>query len=86
MSVTYRRFAGLAAYLVAIGGVTYSILFVIAVKGGSRAADTGGWTLLLIGGILSTAVLVACTSSSARPTPGSRCGVCSWGSSERPDR
>jgi hypothetical protein len=58
MSASYRRFAGLAAYLVAIGGVAYSILFVIAVKGGSRAADTASWTLLLIGGILSSAVLV----------------------------
>lgn len=59
MSAGYRRFASLAAYLVAIGGVAYSILFVIAVQGGSRAASTASWTLLLIGGILSTVVLVA---------------------------
>jgi hypothetical protein len=59
MSASYRRFAGLAAYLVAIGGVAYSILFVIAVKAESQPADTATWTLLLIGGILSTSVLVA---------------------------
>jgi hypothetical protein len=59
MSAAYRRFTGLAAYLVAIGGVAYSILFVIAVKGGSREAETASWGLLLAGGILSTAVLVA---------------------------
>lgn len=59
MSVTYRRFAGTAAYLVAIGGVAYSILFVIAVKADSEAADTASWALLLVGGILSSAVLVA---------------------------
>jgi hypothetical protein len=59
MSASYRRFAGLAAYLVAIGGVAYSILFVIAVKADSQPADTASWTLLLIGGILSTSVLVA---------------------------
>ncbi len=58
MSAGYRRFVSLAAYLVAIGGVAYSILFVISVKGGSEAAGTASWTLLLIGGILSSAVLV----------------------------
>jgi len=59
MSASYRRFAGLAAYLVAIGGVAYSILFVIAVKAASQPVDTASWTLLLIGGVLSTAVLVS---------------------------
>jgi hypothetical protein len=59
MSESYRRFAGTTAYLVAVGGLAYSILFVIAVKGDSAAADTASWAILLVGGILSTVVLVA---------------------------
>jgi hypothetical protein len=59
MSATYRRFAGMVAYLVAIGGLAYSILFVIAVKADSKAAETASWALLLAGGVLTTAVLVA---------------------------
>jgi hypothetical protein len=59
MSRSYGRFAGTLAYLVAVGGVAYSILFVIAVKADSRPAETASWAFLLAGGILSTAVLVA---------------------------
>lgn len=59
MSRTYGRFAGALAYLVAIGGLAYSVLFVVAVKADSPAAETASWALLLAGGILSTAVLVA---------------------------
>jgi len=59
MSRSYGRFAGALAYLVAVGGVAYSILFVVAEKADSRAAETASWALLLAGGILSIAVLVA---------------------------
>jgi hypothetical protein len=59
MSDAYRRFAGTTAYLVAIGGLAYSVLFVIAVKAGSAPAETASWAILLAGGILSTVVLVA---------------------------
>jgi hypothetical protein len=59
MSDAYRRFAGTTAYLVAIGGLAYSVLFVVAVKGDSAAADTASWAVLLVGGILSTVILVA---------------------------
>jgi hypothetical protein len=59
MSAAYRRFAGMVSYLVAIGGLAYSVLFVIAVKADSGAAETASWALLMVGGLLSTAVLVA---------------------------
>jgi hypothetical protein len=59
MSRSYGRFAAGMAYLVAVGGVAYSILFVVAEKADSRAAGTASWALLLAGGILTIAVLVA---------------------------
>lgn len=59
MSAAYRRFAGMVSYLVAMGGLAYSVLFVIAVKADSGAAETAGWALLMVGGLLSIAVLVA---------------------------
>jgi hypothetical protein len=59
MSRSYGRFAGALAYLVAVGGLAYSILFAVAETADSPAAETASWALLLVGGILSIAVLVA---------------------------
>jgi hypothetical protein len=55
---SYERFAGGAAFAVAIGGVAYSIAFVLALKAGSEPALTTSFVLLLLGGILGAAVLV----------------------------
>jgi hypothetical protein len=54
----YERFAGGAAFAVALGGVAYSIAFVLALKAGSEAALRASFILLLLGGILGAAVLV----------------------------
>lgn len=59
VATPYERMAGSAAIAVAAGGVAYSILFVIAVKAESSAAMTASWLVLLLGGLLSTTVIVA---------------------------
>ncbi len=56
--MTFQRFAGGTAFAVAAGGLAYSISFVVAVKTDSRAADAIAALLLLVGGLLGTAVLV----------------------------
>lgn len=55
--MTFQRFAGIAAFAVAVGGLAYSVAFVVAVKADSGAAETIAALLLLVGGLLSTAVL-----------------------------
>jgi hypothetical protein len=55
--MAFQRFAGGGAYAVAIGGIAYSVAFVVAVKADSGAADTLAASLLLVGGLLGTAVL-----------------------------
>jgi hypothetical protein len=52
------RLAVPAALAVAVGGVLYSVLFVVAVKSGSSAAATGSWVVLLLTALVSSAVLV----------------------------
>lgn len=56
---SYQRLGGATAYAVAAGGVAYSVAFVAGLKGGSRAALTASFVLLLVGGLLSTVVVVA---------------------------
>jgi hypothetical protein len=60
MDRAFERFAGACAIAVGAGGVAYAITFVIVVSGnagrGVGAANAG---FLLLGGLLSTAVLVA---------------------------
>jgi len=53
-----HRAGGPAAFAVAVGGVLYSLLFVVAVKSGSRAAATASWLVLLVVALVSSAVLV----------------------------
>jgi hypothetical protein len=55
---SYERFAGGAAFAVAVGGVAYSIAFVLALKTGSEPALRASFVLLLLGGILGATVLV----------------------------
>lgn len=59
MTRTFERFAGGAAFAVAIGGLAYSVAFVVSVKAESEAALAVSWLLLLLGGLLGSAVLVA---------------------------
>ena len=53
-----QRAATPAGLLVAVGGVLYSVLFVVAVKSGSPAAATASWLVLLVVALVSSAVLV----------------------------
>jgi hypothetical protein len=53
-----ERAARSTALTVAVGGVVYSVLFVVAVKSGSSAAATASWLVLLVIALLSSAVLV----------------------------
>ena len=56
---SFERFAGGAAIAVAVGGVAYSVAFVIAVKSDSEVAENLSFLFLLLGGVLGTAVLAA---------------------------
>jgi hypothetical protein len=56
---SFERFAGGAAIAVAVGGVAYSVAFVVAVKADSEAAANLSFVFLLLGGVLGTAVLAA---------------------------
>ncbi len=58
-SAMYERFAGIAALIVALGGIGYSIAFVVLLQNGSKLAARLTALFLLIGGLLATAVLVA---------------------------
>jgi hypothetical protein len=55
----FERFAGACAFVVGLGGLVYAIVFVTILGGSGRAADAASAGLLLVGGLLSTAVLVA---------------------------
>jgi hypothetical protein len=57
--MAFQRFAGISAYAVAAGGIAYSVAFVAAVKADSGVAQGLSSLLLLLGGLLSTAVLAA---------------------------
>ncbi len=55
----FRRLASISAFAVAVGGVGYSLAFVIGVKAESQAALTVSWVLLLVGGLVGTVVAAA---------------------------
>lgn len=59
MPVSFERFAGWAAFAVAIGGIAYSLSFVIFLHNGSDAAATMADLCLMLGGFVVTAVLIA---------------------------
>jgi hypothetical protein len=56
---TFERLAGAAAVLVAVGGLVYSIAFVIYLDNEARWSAYVQALALLIGGVLTTAVFVA---------------------------
>jgi len=66
----FERFAGACAFVVGLGGLTYAIVFVTVLRGAGRAADAASAGLLIVGGLLSTAVLVA-VYGRLRPSSGS---------------
>ncbi len=55
----FERFAGACAFVVGLGGLAYAIVFVTLLRGSGQAANAASAGLLLVGGLLSTAVLVA---------------------------
>jgi hypothetical protein len=59
VSRRFERFAGIAAVAVGLGGIGYSIAFITVLRNQSRLASRLTALLLLVGGILATAVLVA---------------------------
>ncbi|MDP9243043.1 MAG: hypothetical protein M3O84_07700 [Actinomycetota bacterium] len=56
---TFERFAGVCAIVVGAGGFAYAIAFVTILNGGGKSAEKASSVFLLLGGLLSTAVLVA---------------------------
>jgi hypothetical protein len=58
-SKTFERFAGTCALVVGIGGLAYSLAFVLALRTSSRTAVTSAALFLLLGGLLTTPVMVA---------------------------
>lgn len=58
-SPTFDRFASVAAVVVGLGGIAYAIAFVIVLRSAPKGADVIRALLLIVGGILTTAVLIA---------------------------
>lgn len=56
---SFERFAATCAFVVGAAGLVYAIAFVTLLRGAGRAAVAASGALLLVGGLLSTAVLVA---------------------------
>jgi hypothetical protein len=57
---TFERFAGICALIVGVGGIAYAITFVVVLGGDAgEGIATANAVFLLLGGLLSTAVLVA---------------------------
>ncbi len=59
MSRQFERFAGVCALLVAVGTVLYGITFAINVKYGDKWAATSSAVLLMVGGVIGLAVVLA---------------------------
>jgi hypothetical protein len=68
--MTFQRFAGAASFAVAAGGLAYSVAFVVAVKADSGAAQAIAALLLLVGGLLGTAVLAGLYQRVREAEPG----------------
>jgi hypothetical protein len=57
--VSFERFAGWSAILVAIGGIAYSILFFVAITADSSKALDISWLVLMVGSIVALSVPLA---------------------------
>lgn len=58
-NLSFERFASVCAFVVGAAGFVYAVAFVTLLRGAGRAAVAASGVLLLVGGLLSTAVLVA---------------------------
>lgn len=56
---TFERFGGISAFVAGLGGLAYSISFVIISKSAPQVASVLTPLFLLLGGLLTTAVLAA---------------------------
>lgn len=56
---SFERFASVCAFIVGTAGFVYAVAFVTLLRGAGSAAVAASGVLLLVGGLLSTAVLVA---------------------------
>jgi hypothetical protein len=75
---TFERFGGLSAFIAGLGGLAYSISFVIISQSAPQISDVLTPLFLLLGGLLTTAVLVALSAACAKPRPCLRCGQRCW--------
>jgi hypothetical protein len=56
----FERFAGTCAFIVGVGGLAYAITFVVVLQGdAAQSVATANALFLMLGGLLSTVVLVA---------------------------
>ena len=58
-SISFERFAGLCAILTGIVGFLYSVAFIVIARSAPRIGDLLSGLFLMLGGLLSTAALVA---------------------------
>jgi hypothetical protein len=59
MSRSFERFAAACAVAVGAGGLAYAIAFLVILNTESKGAEIAGALFLMVGGLLSTAVLTA---------------------------
>lgn len=59
VSKAFQRWTGLSAMGLAVGGIAYSIAFLVFLNGGGRNAKIANSALLLVGGVVMTMVFVA---------------------------
>ncbi len=69
-SGAFERLAGTLATGVGIGGLAYSVSFVIVLRSAPTSAALAGALFLLVGGFLSTAVLIALYGRLRETDPG----------------
>jgi hypothetical protein len=69
-SAAFERFAGFAAMVVGLGGIAYAILFITLLHNATKGAAAASALLLMIGGVATTAVLIAVYERLAPGDPG----------------
>src|ERR1041385_2646064 len=69
-SSAFDRFAGTAAMVVGLGGIVYAILFITLLHKATNGAAAASALLLMVGGVATTAVLIAVYGRLAPVDPG----------------
>ncbi len=69
-SSAFDRFAGAAAMVVGLGGIVYAVLFITLLHKYTKGADAVSALLLMVGGVATTAVLIAVYGRLAPVDPG----------------